>query len=669
MLVASACGGAAPEEVRVTGAAGLTRALAAAGAGDVVRLTGTRVSGAFAVPPGVRVVGDPGAEVVARGGAAFRLSAGEPAPGLSGLRIVGEVGAALVVFGEGGAVLEDLEVEAARGVGLAAEGVRLELRRMQIRGPLQGAADPLLRQLGAVIDPSLVAVAGLVVAGGRVDIEDLEVVGFAGFGALFHGTAGEWRGGSVRGCVGSGVLAEGSDLQLREVEVADGLVGRKVGFAIAGNGLCVAGDAVVETQSVTVRDVHGPGVLQDGATSRHMDLVAEDNGWAGVWVQRSPGSEAAPALAIDGAGSRLQNNAGAGIYLWRSGGLAVSGLAVRGTRLRAHVVDEVGVAEVGDGLRRPPERALDGARAGPSCPAGLAGPAPAPGPPARAARRPAGRPAGGLRPGRAGRGGGAGEGRLPAGGPDHPAADPRGGVPGRDAARGAQPAVRPADAGGDRGGRGPPPGLLGAGLPRGHLDLVHRATREPARGGGAAGPPLRALPAAGRPGARGRGGGPGDPALRGRAGLLVVRARIEGNRDVGVGVFDRATSLVASDLVVAGTRESACAGDTCVEGGDGSGMTVVAGSATLTRFALRGNAFVGLQVIERERPGDPISGRPELHAAYGVIRDNVVGLNLKVPGLELASAFTEVELYDNVTDFSAATLPAPDASAALAAAR
>jgi len=148
-----------------------------------------------------------------------------------------------------------------------------------------------------------------------------------------------------------------------------------------------------------------------------------------------------------------------------------------------------------------------------------------------------------------------------------------------------------------------------------------------------------------------------------------VRARIEGNRDVGVGVFDRATSLVASDLVVAGTRESACAGDTCVEGGDGSGMTVVAGSATLTRFALRGNAFVGLQVIERERPGDPISGRPELHAAYGVIRDNVVGLNLKVPGLELASAFTEVELYDNVTDFSAATLPAPDASAALAAAR
>ena len=52
---------------------------------------------------------------------------------------------------------------------------------------------------------------------------------------------------------------------------------------------------------------------------------------------------------------------------------------------------------------------------------------------------------------------------------------------------------------------------------------------------------------------------------------------------------------------------------------------------------------------------------PGIQATRGVIRDNVIGVNIQDTELDLAEAFVDVQSFDNENDFDSQDLPVPSA--------
>jgi hypothetical protein len=121
--------------------------------------------------------------------------------------------------------------------------------------------------------------------------------------------------------------------------------------------------------------------------------------------------------------------------------------------------------------------------------------------------------------------------------------------------------------------------------------------------------------------------------------VVLERVVVRDNADLGVGVFGG--ELVAIDLLLRDT--------TALPTGGGTGVALVGAVGRFERFRIESNAFVGLQLIE-----DVV-----VNALDGLIRSNLIGLNVQVDGLDLASSFERVVSVDNVEEVSYATLPVP----------
>ena len=98
-----------------------------------------------------------------------------------------------------------------------------------------------------------------------------------------------------------------------------------------------------------------------------------------------------------------------------------------------------------------------------------------------------------------------------------------------------------------------------------------------------------------------------------------------------------------------------CADGNC-EGFLGSGIvTDEQASLVLEDFLITGSALAGLQVVDA----------PDVQATRGLIRDNLIGVNIQETELDLGSAFDKVLNYDNETDLDSQDLPIPDAAEAI----
>ena len=72
----------------------------------------------------------------------------------------------------------------------------------------------------------------------------------------------------------------------------------------------------------------------------------------------------------------------------------------------------------------------------------------------------------------------------------------------------------------------------------------------------------------------------------------------------------------------------------------------------LEDFLITGSELAGLQIVES---GDFVGAR-------GVIRDNVIGVNIYETELDLDEAFDDVQSYDNERDFDSVDIPVPEAA-------
>jgi hypothetical protein len=144
------------------------------------------------------------------------------------------------------------------------------------------------------------------------------------------------------------------------------------------------------------------------------------------------------------------------------------------------------------------------------------------------------------------------------------------------------------------------------------------------------------------------------------ADVTVARARIEGNRQVGVLAADRGTTLSLADAVVRGTRPAACShrGGVCVDTGIGSGVIAVRGGAVhIERFLIADNALAGVHVASSTTAGDGQDG--SLDAVDGQISDNPIGADVELEEYDLTRISQRVLYRDNGRDLQSITLPIP----------
>ncbi|MBI5486712.1 MAG: hypothetical protein HY905_05230 [Deltaproteobacteria bacterium] len=345
--LAGACGGS--DSAEKCTADELAAALGAARAGDTVRVGACRIAGSFEVPAGVTLTGHgPTESVLLTTGhrPVLRLVPGASPTRVADLGVLSSGNSGIWITGTGSAVLERVRLEATRGIGVAAEDVDvLELRSLELVGPIVETNRNSVLMSGSPpeVDPDLWATHGLLlvrVADAR--LEDVTARGFASFGALLVDGATTWeRGGAPRN-LGTGLMISGGSAVLRDLDLSGTFRGVLVRLAYGG---VFADAADVESSGLVVDDGDNFGLLHDGATARHTDLVAGGNGGPAVWIQDCDGVELA------GAGMALAGNRLAGVVAVHSSNVTVSDGRIDDTALATRIFEESRSVQVGDGVQ------------------------------------------------------------------------------------------------------------------------------------------------------------------------------------------------------------------------------------------------------------------------------------------------------------------------------
>ncbi len=135
--------------------------------------------------------------------------------------------------------------------------------------------------------------------------------------------------------------------------------------------------------------------------------------------------------------------------------------------------------------------------------------------------------------------------------------------------------------------------------------------------------------------------------------LTLARAMLSGNRSDGVFVWGPGAELIATDLLVSGTRYASCedTDPTCVSGG--FGLAAWNGAATVTRFAVEDNALAGVEVAR----GSAVT------LTDGTISRHPIALHIQEADFSLDRDLHTVRLVDNQRNVDSDVLPIPEPSA------
>jgi hypothetical protein len=337
LSLAAACGGGDG----VSGGQALRSALQDAEPGEAVVVAAGRFEGPYQVPAGVRLRGQGRGRTRIVGPSdmpALRLEPGAQQPTvLEGVTVQAGGGFGVASIGAGRVELRQVDVRAEAGAAAGFDGAsQVHLVDVSLQGPVtaEGA-----ESVDPAPSPADVATHGLVLLRvGTAELERVQVRGFADVGVLSVDSAVSWTGGTVAENLGTGLLADGGELDLTQVELEQALQGVRL---LPAYNAVFAGQARVATDGLISSRSEGFGLLHAGAAGSHAGLEARGNESAAVWIQDSAGVELRDAV--------LQDNALAGVAAIDSSDLRLEDVEVRGTRAMQRIYDGAAV-DVGDGV-------------------------------------------------------------------------------------------------------------------------------------------------------------------------------------------------------------------------------------------------------------------------------------------------------------------------------
>lgn len=128
----------------------------------------------------------------------------------------------------------------------------------------------------------------------------------------------------------------------------------------------------------------------------------------------------------------------------------------------------------------------------------------------------------------------------------------------------------------------------------------------------------------------------------------VMRLLLERNREAGINV-NRGSRATLADAIVRGTLARDCASTTCPESPLGMGVVVFErGVLSMERFEISENALAGAQLVDGE-----------MQLRDGVVRAHPIGMNIQLPGVEIADVVQRVRFLDNERNLARDALDTP----------
>lgn len=318
--------------------ASIAERLAGARAGDTVEIGACVTEGNFVVPNGVTVrgagVGETFVNVTSDLG--FRFT-GDGA--IEGLTIDSVGSAAIFAIGPSSLRIEDVTVNAGRGIGVGVENLAaLTMRNVTLRGP----ANADNAELYPVETGSNVAAThGLVlVRVAQANLQSISVQGFVVAGALLLDSTTSWTGGDADLNLYSGIHQDGGSLDLSGVSASGTFEGTS---AEPAKGLVLTSAAAVTTSQLRAEDGEGFGVLHlEQSTGTHTNLAINRNERAGLWCQGAD--------ALEVAGNADENGA-AGMVVIDCANVNLHDLQVGRSRSRLETVGPTETATISDGIQ------------------------------------------------------------------------------------------------------------------------------------------------------------------------------------------------------------------------------------------------------------------------------------------------------------------------------
>lgn len=265
----------------------LEAALASAAPGDVVRVGACRLAGAFVVPDGVTLEGEPGTVLVSvAGGAPVVDARAATEVRLRALAIeVGHGGVGLRVAGGGRLAASSLRIEVERGIAIGIDATSATLVDVDLEGTVTAENAAF-----AGTTPATAAAFGLVARdldGHALTLDRVHVAGFAMAGATFAGGAVTWTGAGVPDVESTravGIAFVGTDATLEGLEIVDLLSGPGLpGVAVAA--IPGGARAALHADALVVRDGDGHGLFASGTDVVLTDARFTSLGLAGVRLQ------------------------------------------------------------------------------------------------------------------------------------------------------------------------------------------------------------------------------------------------------------------------------------------------------------------------------------------------------------------------------------------------
>ncbi len=322
-LVLGGCGGPQCD------AEGLRSALAGASGGDVVHVGACRISGDFTLPAGVTLSGEAGSTIAGR----IDLSGGGRVEHLAV-----ESNDAGVVAQSGGAVaLEDVQVTASTGIGVAADGVAsLTMQDVTLRGPVDASNVSAL--FGTEPDPEETATHGLIVVDvPSATLSGVSSRGFARFGALLKDSVTSWSDGDANENAWVGIMVAQGSATLTDVDVHDTFDLQLADGATFG---VVTASAAVASTRLSVMGSGGFGLFHLRGSAVHQDLTARSNSHGGVRLELTGEAELGGEISDNDFGAIVAY--GANNLTIRDATIANNAMAIR---------QENGGVEAGDGIQ------------------------------------------------------------------------------------------------------------------------------------------------------------------------------------------------------------------------------------------------------------------------------------------------------------------------------
>ncbi len=343
-LVVGCGGGDAGSAVQSSAA--LTSALGSAAPGDTIHLAAGTFVGSFSLPAGVTLVGSGPATVLqntATDGPTLVVvaSAGAPPTTVDHLNVVSNATAAIATGGGGEADINNVQVDATRGIGIGAQDLAvLKMSNVTLTGPVMPS---IATSVLASPTPDMTATHGIILLRvASATLSNVQASGFELFGAQIIDSTTTWDGGGTSDNAGVGVMIYGGTAMLHSLVACRTLAGTRLQPAY---GAVFAQSAVVNTDAIQVCDGDDYGILEaSGATGSQVDSTVTGNSMAGVWVQ------SVADVHLTGAGTTLDNNGFSGVVAVDSSNVSVEDATISNTQLVPRVLGSSGTVQVGDGV-------------------------------------------------------------------------------------------------------------------------------------------------------------------------------------------------------------------------------------------------------------------------------------------------------------------------------